>query len=390
MGDSLVRLNFGDGEPVLAWTSMTHRETFSDPIGSLEFTAQPLEPDVRQYAEKLQKGELCALLVDGKPQAAMLVETVDTEVSPDGGVSFSVKASTPLKNIFQAEIDPKFFRKLQADTPLLDLVAEVLEPFGVGEVIVEDDVAVIRTKTGKNPKATPTAKLKIKKGEIQGNSNETVYGFLARVLTRLGVMLRMDAVIGSCYITAPHYDGEALYGCKQSLATTGPSGLDRFFGKVTIHDSNDRQFSFCEVYGNQSQQSGETFSGPPNARVLSTDINKQRPPYRAIEAFAHKPAFRTSKSCKDNVQARSHGKMVLGLEAQYAFYVKGTVDGLVSMTGAPWTVDTLGRVVIEAVGFDEQMWLAERTMSADARGGQQTELVWIPPGNFVIGEAGAS
>lgn len=387
---SQVRLNFADGGAIAAWTTVTHRETFSDAIGSLDFTAEPPEANIAEYAEKLQKGELCAFIVDGKPQASMMIETVDTEISPEGAVVFDVHAVTPLKNIFQAEIDPRFFRKLQADTPLLDLVAEVLEPFGIGEVIVEDDVAVIRSKTGKNPKATPTAKTKIKKGEIQGNSNETVLGFLARILTRLGRMLRMDAVVGSCYITAPHYDGDPLYGCKVARSGMGPNGLDRFFGSVTIHDSNDQQFSFCDVTGNRSQQSGETFSGPPRSRVTSADINARRPPYRAAGALSHKPAFRHSKSCKDAEEARSHGKMVLGLAAEHAFYVKGTVDGLVSKNGTPWTVDTLGRVYIEPIAFDETMWLAERTMHANAKDEQFTELVWIPPGNFVIGEAPSS
>lgn len=388
MAEGKVRLNFGDGEPILAWTSMVHRETFSDPIGSLEFTAEPLERDFRLYDSKLQKGEFCALLVDGKPQAAMAIDTVTTEMSPDGGVSFSVRATTPLKNIYESRIDPRFFKKLQADTPLLELLAEILEPFGIGEVIAEDDIAVIRTKTGKNPKGTPTpaAKVKVKKGEIQGNKSETVYGFLARILTRLGLMLRMDAVVGSCYITAPHYDGEPLYGAKLARQGEGPSGLDHFFGSVTRHDSNDNQFSFCEVVGNRSQATGETFSGPPTAKVLSTDINAKRPPYRAVEALAYKPRFVVSKNCKDVIEARSAGKLTLGLQAQHAFYVKGKVDGLTSATGAPWTVDTLGRVYLEPVGHDETMWLAERTMNATARGGQFTELVWIPPGNLVIGE----
>ncbi len=382
-----IRLNFEDAESISSFTKFKLRETFSDPICSLDFTAEPPEEEFRKYEEKLKKGTLCGVEIAGRPTAAMLIETVDTSVSPDGGVSYSVNAVTPLKNIYQSEIDPRFFKKLQADTPLLDIVAEILEPFGIGEVIAEDDVAVIRTKTGKNPKATPTAKVKVKKGELQGNGNETVYGFLARIMTRLGVMLRMDALLGSCFITAPHYDGQPLYGCKVALPGHGPSDLDRFFGDVTRHDSNDQQFSFCETLGNRGQESGETFSGPPKARVLSTDINAKRPPYSASGALQHKPAFRHSKSCKDVEQARSHGKMVLGLAAQHAFYIKGTVDGLVSKTGVPWTVDTLGRILIEPLNFDETMWLAERTMMADAEDDQRTELVWIPPGNFVIGEA---
>lgn len=385
---SQVRLNFADATAISAFSSFKLRETFSDPIGSLEFTAEPDESHVREYAEKLQKGSLVACIVDGNPQAAMAIETVQTSIGPGGGVSFNVSAVTPIKYIYEAEIDPKFQKRLAADIPLLDLVSEVLEPYGLGEVYAEDDVAVIRAKTGKNPKATATATAPLQvSGNVQAATSETVYQFLSRVLTRLGVMLRMDPVGNGVYITAPHYDGEALYGCKVAREGQGPSDLDRFFGNVTIHDSNANQFSVCYVTGTVAGNSGTTFSGPPSAEIKTTDIHSSRPPFRGEGALTYKPAFRHSKNCRDAKQARSAGLLMLGLQAPYAFYVKGTVDGLVSRAGTPWTVDTLGRVFIEPLAFDEEMWLAERTMMADPKGGQRTELVWIPKGYFVIGEA---
>jgi hypothetical protein len=243
-----VRLNFDDGTELRAFESFTLRESFTDPMGSLTFTARPPLSEVTAYADRLQKGNLCGVMVDGKPQAAMMIQTVRTTVSADSGVSFQVEALTPLKLLLEASVDPRVSKSLASDAPVIDLVAEVIAPFGLGEVFADDDVAQIRSKTGKNPRATATKSSGLKYQDASVQPNENAYQFLSRILTRLGVMLRMDSVLGSVYITAPHYDGDSLYSVAQARPGNA-GGSDRFFGDVEVIDTNEGQFAEVVIIG---------------------------------------------------------------------------------------------------------------------------------------------
>lgn len=378
-----VRVNFADGTDLRAFESFSLRESFSDPLGSLQFVASPPLSQVTEYAARLQKGDLVGCMVDGKPQAAMMIQTVRTTVSPDSGVTFTVEALTPLKLLLEASIDPATSKLLASDAPVIDLVAETIAPFGLGEVFADDDIAQIRSKTGKNPKGTATNASGLKYQEASAQPNESAYQFISRILTRLGVMLRMDAVLGSVYITAPHYDGERLYSVAQARAGNA-GGSDRFFGDVEIVDTNEGQFAECIIIGAATDTAGAKRATTPRGRVLTTDINASRPPYRGV-ALPYKPRYHRDTSCRDIARAASVGRLVLGLSAENAFQVRGRVHGLVSYDGTPWTVDTIGNVFIESLALSEDMWLAERTMNVDSSG-QYTDLVWIPKGNLVLGE----
>jgi hypothetical protein len=378
-----VRVNFADGSELKAFESFTLREAFTDPLGSLQFMARPPLEQVTEYAQRLQKGELCGVMVDGKPQAAMMIQTVRTTVDANTGVSFQVDAVTPLKLLLEASVDPSTSKLLASDAPVIELVAEVVEPFGLGEVFADDDIAQVRSKTGKNPRATSTKTKGLKYQEASAQPNENAYQFLSRILTRLGVMLRMDPVGGGVYITAPHYDGVSLYSVAQAR-TGNAGGSDRFFGAVEVIDSNEGQFAEIVIIGAATDKPGATRATTPRSTVRSEDINADRPPYRST-SLPYKPRFHRDASCRDIDRAVSVGKLVLGLSAERAFQVRGRVPGLVSLDGTPWTIDTLGDVFIEALAFSEQMWLAERTMSVGADG-QHTELVWIPKGNLTLGE----
>lgn len=384
--NSSVEVTFDDGQAITSFASFSLTERFSDPLGSLSVTTTPAYgPLAREYYERTSKGRLVGVKVDGKPQAAMMVVTQRTKIGADGGLTIDLDCSTPLKQLWESTADLRLSKKLAADVPILDLVSEVVAPFGIGEVYAEDDIAVIRSKTGKGTKAKATKVAALKASEAQVQPNETNFQFIARIITRLGVMLRMDAANGAIYITAPHYDQAPLYTVKQAPPGAGPAG-DLFFGEVEIVDSNEQQFSFCEVTGSAPDKDGDTRAATPKARVESKDIHPDRPPYRSAEALAYKPVFMRDANCRDSLRARNAGMMLLGLRADSAFFVRGSVHGLVSREGIPWTVDTIGRVYVDGVGLNEEMWLSERTMRVDAQGGQATDLVWIPKGYFRLGE----
>jgi len=380
---STVSLNFGDGTQFSAFTSWSLRETFSDPLGWMEFDVDPPTAKVAEYRENLRKGRLVGCQVDGRPQAAMMIQSTTWKVDAEGGTHGTISAVTPLKQLYEASVSPKVSKSLAADAPILDLVNEVTALFGLGAAVADADVASIRAKSGTNPGFAPIDVDALKFTEAKAQDNETAYAFLARITTRLGVMIRMHPVDGTIYLTAPHYDGSPLYTVVQARGGSGPKG-DAFF-RVTETDTNEGQFSACTAAGARVDSVGAVRAGRPFGLTASSELGA-RAPYQSDPALAYKPKFVRDTSCRDAARAKRVSKLVLGLAAEKAYEVRGTVQGLVSRDGVPWTVDTLGKVYVEALGIDEVMWLSERTMTYSASGGQTTELAFLPKGAFSLGD----
>ena len=385
MRPATIRLHFSDGTSISAWTRLEQRDKFTEPLSTLRLDVAPSADRFKEYRSKLAKGQVLSLLVDDKPQFAGFVQTCTTRVDPKDGATISIEAFNPLKLLYESTVDiPAMSKILNADGPIIDLVSQALAPYHI-DVGGDADLALIKSRTGKNTRATatPTAELKFK--EAQAQPNESTIVFLNRMLTRLGVLLRYDAGSSLVYITAPHYAGDPIGTLKMCATGTGPNGV-RFFGAIEEVDSNEGQFSFCETTGATTDSAGDTQSSAPKARALTADINSRRPPFRSADGLDYKPCFHRDTNCRDKNRALSVSKLVLGLRAEEAYQIRGACDSLLSEDGTPWTVDTLARVFVPKLELDEVMWISERTFSADASGGQQTALTLIPKGNLVLGD----
>lgn len=377
---SKVELRFSDGSVISAFERFTLTERFLEPIDRGSFTLKPPRPLFQKYREKTQKGELVSALVDGNPQCVLQVQTQSVKYSRDGSL-IELDCVSPLKVMQESSADKKLSSAVAADVPVVDLVLQTAQPFGIFQAIADDDTGAIRAKSGKSTNAKKTDIAALKHGEARVQDNETAYGFLARVVTRLGVIIRMDTTEGVLLLTRPHYDQDPL----GTVILDGAGSGDRSLEGWEIVDSNEMQFDFCEISGTALDAAGETRANVPKARVKSSEINSQRPPCR-LGALKYKPLFLRDTESRDKVRSRSTAFLALGLKADSAFYVRCQVHGLVTRGGNPWTVDTMYRVVSELYGLDEVMWLSERTFTV-TRDGQTTDLVFVPKGYVRLGEA---
>jgi hypothetical protein len=346
----------------------------------------PPRDQIAEYRDKLDTNKIVSFRVNNKPQAACVVTRCEQVSDPDQGTIFSVTAKSPLHLLYESTVPYETeVKALSSDKPILDLVASICEPFGLGEVYAENDIAVIKAKTGRAPKglkATPAAGVKYKNAVPQ--PNETCYQFINRILSRLGLILRCDAVFGGLYITRPHYEQAWLYAFKQG--PDGPAGWETFEGAVRVVRDASNQYSFVEATGVSDDAKSATSADRPLFRAYSAAVNSKRPPFKAGKYISHKPCFYRDTSCQTKAQAKGVALLVMGERAEQAFGVEGTVANIVSVDGAPFTVDTIGHLYLPLFGLDEEMWLAQRTMSVDADGGAFTRLRFIPKGYYTIGE----
>jgi prophage tail gpP-like protein len=389
---SRVQLAFSDGSTLAEWQSVSLRDTFSDPIGEFRLTSAPITAGgvLAFYRERLQKGELVALKIDDVPQFVGLIRTVKTKVS-DAGTTLEISGGTPLITPYEggAVEDPNDFTKELSfhsenhDVVVRDLVLRVMRPYGFSELVGDDGAHVDLTCGKKRRKKAKALSLDgLTQRDAIAHPGETAYGLLSRVITRLGVCLkvRWDGVL---YLTRPDYEQEISYTVGQTRDETFDG--DRFFGEIETTDTNDGQFSEVCVRWQSPENPDATTASRPVANVPSSAINADRPPYRSSIA-TFKPKVIKDKSTRDRSRAESTAKLALGMAAGSAFTLSGTVGGWVSKTGRIWTTSTLARVVVEQLQIDESMFLVSRTFVQEPDAGQYTQLTFSPKGYVVLGD----
>lgn len=379
-----IRMQFADGEEMFAWLSFRLRDHFTDPLGGLDFEAAPPRARIAEYRERLRKGQIVSVLVNSANQGTFLIVERRTTIGREG-VTFSVTCRSVLATAYEGSVEPKLSFKHPTDTPVGTAVLAALEPYGF-DSLIGDNAANASLITGKPIGGGATAVVvdALKHQEAQAQDGETAYGFGSRIFSRLGVALRV-AADGTLLLAAPDYDQEAAYTVVQDF--DGGTAGDRFLADPPIEevDTNEGQFASCTVRGSRADNAGTTQTAAPRATVTAAELNPRRPAYIS-EAAAHKPLELKDKNARDVERCRNVAKLALGIRAAKAYVITGRVDGLVSQTGRVWSVNTVVRVVIEAYGLDEDMWIIGRDLMGSRDRGQMTRLEIIPKGALVLGD----
>jgi prophage tail gpP-like protein len=399
-----VSMRFSDGTVFQAWDEVSLRDTYVDPLGDLSFVAKPLRRDLKTYREHLRKGELVAVLINDAPQGVQLIQTVDTTVDREGGVTFNVSCNTPLITAVEGSANPDYAFSSKSATFLTSIIGDLLRPYGFGEVYAEAEDDVNVRAGGKSVKGkTKVNRSTLKAKDLQVHEGEAAYGVATRLCNDAGVCLRCD-VEGRLILGHPRYDQPVSNTVVQDF--DGRTKGDRML-HVDVHDTNDGQFSECVVRGASHDDNDQTYAARPQARyvvassktatdafpvkvpfnkVTATTFPDARHTYRSAATVApYKPRILRDKMGGDASKCLGVAKLVIGMRASKAFVVTCEVDGWISQTGRVWTVDTVGRVVIEAIELDAEMWLLERTLMMSRSGAQKTRLRWIPKDSLQLG-----
>jgi hypothetical protein len=378
-----VRMQFGDGSHLDEWLSLSLRDTYTDPLGDLKFDAAPSRQRISEYREKLRKGDLVTVFVNNVNQGGYIIQTVETSIDQQTGVTFSVSCNTPLITPYQGHVKHPLSFKSQTYAPVQRVISDALAPFGFQDIIgdVASNVSALTgIPIGGGKKAITVDALKADQATAQ--EGETAYQFCSRLVTRIGVALHM-AYDGILLLTVPDYSQSAAYTLVQS-ADPNVAG-DRFIGRIRITDTNDNQFSECRVRGQQSDKAGTTQTAKPSATVKAADVLPARSAYRS-HAAAYKPLDIVDKNATSIERCQSVAKLALGIRAKEAFVIEGEVSGFVSTTGRVWTTNTIVNVRIDAIGFREPMFILERVLTRSREGGDVCRLRMIPVGALLLGD----
>ncbi len=390
---SEVRVNFADGEPITTFLSFTMRESFVDPLGSLEFVCMPPPARLEEYRARLAKGQLVTILIDGVSQGGFLVQSRQTAVGRDG-VALSFRCVSPLATPYEGSAGKlqsngsmlPFTLSTQTDAPVSDVVLDVFEPFGFS-AIVGSDVTNAGARAGKrisNPRGDIIVEA-LKQQEAKSQDGEAAYEFAARIFKRFGVVVHVG-IDGELLLSAPDYDQDSIYSVHQTFGEIAPG--DRFLSDppLLIEDTNEGQFSQVIVRGVRRDTAGTSQSLHPVASVSADEFNATHPPYSSFVA-PWKPLYHVDKNASDVARCRAVATLIMGTRAMNSYVITGSVDGLRSVGGSIWTPNTCVDVRIDAEGISgEKMWVLGIERSGSRDGGQHTRLTIIPSGNLRLGE----
>jgi hypothetical protein len=391
-----VEMRFEDGSRCNAWIEFTMRDTYTDPLGEMTFTALPPRDRLSFYQERLQRGKLVSILINNAPQGIFLIQTVNERIGKNG-YEFQATCHTPLVTPYQGCVDPDYSFSTTSDVPLSKVIFDILNPYGFDTVIDDTGSSAAAalgaikggTKKGKRKKPINIDALKVQ--EARAQDGERAYAMCSRLVTRLGLQMRMSVesdTLGAVMLEAPDYDQAPSY----TLVLDSPQSPvnvegSRFLGDppVEIVSSNDDQYSVCTIRGARADTTGQTSTSEPYASITAQEINPARPQYSSFAAN-FKPLHIKDKNSRDLERATSTAKLAMGIRAIKAFSITGEVDGMLSHNSLVWTVGTMARVVIPDKQIDEAMFVYERVFTMSRGQGKRTRLKLIPAGSLVLGD----
>lgn len=398
---ALVELTFGDGEVIRDWLEYTFRQNYLDALGSFSLTTAPTPALRNDRRERLKKGEIVTLSINGAPQATVVIETAE-QVIDEHGYAIAVECkSTLASSTAPGTVDPYIAKEFTADTPIADVVLEVMRPFGFS-VIRTDASANVTAISGKSltGRKDPPVLSTLKHRDVKSDSGQSAYGFVSPLFMRLGLSLRVNAK-GELLLGSPDYDQSTAYVVVESLGQ-GISG-DRMLREpaIVIRDTNEGQYSEQIVTGKLPDNRGTRTATQAIAGVRVPGITRPtgapfdyvtfdtRKPGRHLYSGPWRPNFRIDKRSRDQDRCNEMAHLIHGARSSQAFTVKHSVDGLISSSGRRvWAVDTVGRVIVAHAEIDESMWLMEIVQTMNRRKAQETSLTWIPLGALVLGGGG--
>lgn len=395
-----VSIQLQDGTEIFDFLSFVLSDKYTDPLGSYTFVIRPRRQDILSLNDKLTKGSLIGVTINGSPQGSFLIQTKKTRIVKDVGVEFTLTCHTVLITPHQGSVDPDIAESFQSDTPVSDVILLALGPFGF-DTILADNTANVQALTGKSISgrgANPVVQ-EIKHKEAKAHEGESAYGFCARIFSRLGLALRVNFE-GVLLLGSPDYDQQPLYQVEQSSALTREG--DAVIGDVNITDTNNNQFSEVVIRGTAKDTKGQKratrpihrlrvagFEDPsgevPFSDAPSSEIPAGRHSYRSDAGAIYKPSFKLDKFSRDNDFCKERAHRQIGRQAESGYVIEVEVDGLIATSGAIWTVDTIARVKIEKAGIDDDMWLMAVEKRMDRNSAQSTKLTLIPKNSLILG-----
>lgn len=358
------------GREFSAWTSIEISDDFLTPCQTvkLELGADETRFDMLR---EIRTGDGFAVYVNGQPQCSGFIDHVGVSYDGHTGTRIVVEASDGLSRMVVGNVDPRM--QVSEKMTVEQLVAKVCrEQFGYSYEITDTfdsgrDLCV--GKTVKSKKTKRRKKLGDKVENIRPHDNEAAFGYLMRILHRVGLHMWFQPDGRGVVLGGPEYEQAQSYELINRI--TG----DRSANNIISADAG------VDVRGVPSHVwvRGKDGKPGPKSKMIGFFDNSKNTAGVFVPFYAKDDESSTKEHC-DSVAAYVVGRAMRNF-LTYSCKVRGFSD---SRTGAIYNVDTVARLDDERAGVSGPMWVESRTFRKDRGSGTTTSLKLLPANALIL------
>jgi prophage tail gpP-like protein len=364
-----VTLVTEDGTEFSLWESVTISDTFLDPCQTMSLSVGADEARFG-LTTSIRVGSFFQLLVNGHPQMAGLIDSVEVEASR-GGVAVSVTGRDMLSPCVDSNIDPRL--AVRKEMGLIELAQLVLvEQFDLPITIFGEEadadtsrsMAVGRRLVGKAKKGKKSPKDPLK--DLRPHANEGGFAYLMRFAHRVGHHVWSIPDGSGVILGKPSYEQEAACELmrKRGIHNSGTN-----IEKGRVASNNTAVPSDVYVWGKGTKPG-------PKSNPIGYAHNDSAPYF--------KPFYVTDEESSSKEHCDTVARYVMGKALRNSLTYNCTVRGLSDpMTGAIYNVDTVIDVTDEHCGINGPMWVESRIFRK-SRAGTFTDLKLIPTNSLLM------
>ncbi len=312
----------------------------------------------------LQPGSTCELYVNDWLCMTGIIDAPSFDNDKTGGSKLEVAGRSNGSLLVACSPLPGRVKNLT----LLELAQVLCDPFGIE--VVTTDTARARSTGKPGAKRTPQvdtvlAKAGVALEDLQPQTGDTVFGFLASIAEKLELACWMTAD-GKLCISRPTYTGEPQFALYRGRPGSDIQPYNNIIGGGLRQDWSQR-FSHYTGVG----------QGTYTTEILGYKVIKVSTFTVTVEDM--EVSAKLYKPTRQSYNLPSKARMVDAINKEIArrkfdsYELKYTVDGH-SQNGAIWQPDTLCRVVDEVMGVDGVFYVVGRKLTRSRTDGTRTQV----------------
>jgi hypothetical protein len=426
--DDVELLLLDTGETLRGWLSYSITSSFTTPTD--EWTVVLGGEGVELLpADKLLPGTKIRIFVAGCPQLTGYIDRTSVRTSRDGGTVLQVQGRDTLAPAVDGCVDPKI--RIVPSMTCLDLVAVVLGPYGFVKFTGSDDAnrniqsginkdrarqsskvvevasykfSVLKTTIESTPTMTsstvtelvdPTAPglHALQLTEMQPHFGEGAIEFCQRVIKRLGLTLRVDALGDTVIVSGPNWNSTPTHRLvhtrngvcsyteasiqrstvhQPSIIIAQGSGGGGIFARGRMKVAAINELTGLDELGQLLPSVADALGRWPEAQLLPLRqqlIALAKPPRHGLCTAL----YLVDDESRTLAQLQSYVRRELANRQKTSTSVTATVYGH-TQAGAPYAVGTLIDFEDDVLGLHEPMWVLERTFAKSRGTGTTTSL----------------
>lgn len=358
-------------------------------VSTDEFSFVYAEPDAPDRIFGLECQPVTLTVGD----AGQLAGRIDVTEIGRRGAAVACSGRDYIADLVECNVDPSLVIKDQMT--LQAALKLAMSPVGINVVL--GDAKVMRdVRSGRSARAkAPPDFLSLKLQDLQPDSEQGIYEWANRIVARHGATIQPTLRRNEINVVAPNYDQEALY---QIRRTRNPGGANRVkeayatrdFARFPTFTIIRGQGAGKDVSGKDADNTSASINSagltPETIEVSAFGRRKPKPHGDDADGYLYRLLSLHDRTATNKTQVNAAAFRAIWDRLKDTLLYTATLRGHQDPdTGAIYTPDTIIDVQDDVAGVREKLWIKQRKLSYDPRGGAETQITCWRIGALQLG-----